>query len=889
MLAITTVVVFALNSSCKEPPKTNAVAGKDFQHVHLMHLDGFRPDVFRSLLEGGQLPHFKFLLDGVSLDGFNSGGKVSYVASTVDKSETMKVIQSYLTSRRDTEVVGWWQFSRESLAFKNFWLNPEDVIDYAVGLRFPMSANLFDFLTTRDDHNVTAGFSLHRRGVDFRNYSRNYVEGATAVFRHTYYDQTDTTMRGVLGMYRRFATSTTAERLPTLSTSLLAAADEFGHLKGVLGDKPEACINRSEEEDPYRIVFERLGDPRENHLRQHREDYFYESSESKLCFRIPEVELYADAGEGGSNAAGRARKAPVQADYVLGMMVIDMQLSRLIETLRSIHLEGERAFWKEPKRSGIQAYRQGGQKEGTLFERTLFVFTGDHGMVHTAAMVGPDNQEEPNPARNTRFSRVHTLIQYLNRKLDLETYPKTNNSIEVPDGVEIGIDNDQMPLRLQLSHLAWQSGSHEAREVAEARAWAKEYIQTVKEGLKDALYKQYWYLLLFRKLIIDPKIDADLGPIEDRIEPLLTSLYLRGRPAYMNSELRVNGEFFDRQIRLVYGGGARNNAELFIPSKSDAGWTWENRPSLQQIRNYRGGRLLEALKDHPSVGLVFIRENNADVSIDSLPDEMSIRVIDREGNEGVISVRRGKFQQLVYDYRLANGSSGDPLRLGFGARMPEQFGTYDQWNTRSVEDEVYYHNVVAGMGSYLYSSNPSIGDITITHSQGWNFGTNSGGHGGVHRGEKLTVMMVAGPGIKKGDLKSRARYVADERGEVHEAPAGLEFYPTVVDIPPTILDWLGYEELALTRFSRSQEFRDHLRDWVAEQREDIVTNLDNMPNVRRFLQEARLGHLKLSEFTPQIRTLLRFMPSELDEELYKRAKNEAKREDGNILILERAQ
>ena len=78
---------------------------EDFRHVHLMHLDGFRPDVFKELLDSGQLPHFEFLLKGVQLEGFQSAGKISYQASTVDKTETFKAIQSYLTSRRDTEVV----------------------------------------------------------------------------------------------------------------------------------------------------------------------------------------------------------------------------------------------------------------------------------------------------------------------------------------------------------------------------------------------------------------------------------------------------------------------------------------------------------------------------------------------------------------------------------------------------------------------------------------------------------------------------------------------------------------------------------------------------------------------------------------------------------------
>jgi hypothetical protein len=51
------------------------------------------------------------------------------------------------------------------------------------------------------------------------------------------------------------------------------------------------------------------------------------------------------------------------------------------------------------------------------------------------------------------------------------------------------------------------------------------------------------------------------------------------------------------------------------------------------------------------------------------------------------------------------------------------------------------------MGSYLHSDNPAIGDLTVMNSQGWNFGDNAGGHGGLHREEKITVMIASGPGI----------------------------------------------------------------------------------------------------------------------------------------------
>src|SRR5262249_46003925 len=105
------------------------------RHVHMMHLDGFHADLFRVMLEAGMLPHFDFLL---------SRGKLSYSAATVDKSETFKVIQSYLTSRLDTEITAWWFFDRETFRFHNYWLDPVDVVGYALGLEFPRSPTIFD-------------------------------------------------------------------------------------------------------------------------------------------------------------------------------------------------------------------------------------------------------------------------------------------------------------------------------------------------------------------------------------------------------------------------------------------------------------------------------------------------------------------------------------------------------------------------------------------------------------------------------------------------------------------------------------------------------------------------------------------------------------------------
>src|SRR5262249_15327560 len=153
---------------------------------------------------------------------------------------------------------------------------------------------------------------------------------------------------------------------------------------------------------------------------------------------------------------------------------------------------------------------------------------------------------------------------------------------------------------------------------------------------------------------------------------------------------------------------------------------------------------------------------------------------------------------------IDRGSGGDPL--AYGDLADGRWRTYNEWNDLSVERQHAYHNAVAGMGAYLYSTNSSIGDITAMHAQGWNFGDNAGGHGGLDRDEKLTAMMISGPGITPGALMSEVRV----GGEGSVRPTN----PTVLDIAPTVLRWLGYGDHALEDFARG-DFPAHLDAWVA--------------------------------------------------------------------------
>ncbi len=815
--------------------------------VHLMHLDGFRSDLFRALLEARMLPSFAVLAQRA---------KLSYQASTVDKSETMKVIESYLTSRRDTHVAGWWQFSRDGFAFKNFWLDPVEVVNYALGLEFPLYPTVFDAVAARGG--VTAsGFGLHRRSVPFANYARAYVEGGTAAFKHTYFDQVHATMGATIRVFERTAR---AGQPPAFSTSLLAAADEYSHLRGVIrapepGSRAgEFCFTRksgdARKDDRLERIFkivdedhERLGGLLQQELREGRYvgyGYFsqverrgvFSKETKKLCIRVPRLTAHAGNADAVPALPGPSTTEYADPFYVLGMIVIDYELGRLVDTMRSIRFGADgRTRIESGTRRGLLSYLRAKRLEGSLFEQTLFLFTGDHGMVDSKYKMVRPNPKHPD-ADIRPGSLDHSFIESLNRRLGLDTGSKEVGAL---GGERFGIDDALQPANIAMPHkfTAWQSPR--IRQLTqEAHHWATGFLREVKDGLKNSLHREYWYLFFLRKMIVNPKVDAGVAEYEPMAIDVLAKLYLKGVPEYQAAERESLRVFYDGSVRMVYGGGARNNAEFFLPTGRPGGGTsWASRPTFDEILAARPGTrpevsLIDTLRTHSGVGLLFVRKNNGEISHEALlPARMEILVMDRAGHRGTISVERDpRNGELGYGYRLEPGSEADPL----GYLRPDHtgwaHGSYSEWNDLSVRERHSYHNVVAGMGSYLYSRNPAIGDITLMHSQGWNFGDNSGGHGGVHREEKITVMMASGPGISQGELFA----TAPRRSE--------PVHPTVVDPAPTALKWLGYGENALGDFARDG-FESYLRAWVSSQRASCPG--DALTLIRESIRSAGVG------------------------------------------------
>ena len=864
---------------------------EDVRHVHLMHIDGVRPDLFKKMLKAGQLPHFQFLL---------KRGKISYAAATVDKSETMKVIQSYLTSKIDTKVVGWWQFDRTSFQFRNFWLNPIEIMNYALGLEFPVYPTVYDYFAFRKK-NQLAGFTLHRRGVPFDNYGRAYAEGGMAVKKHTYFDQAHATMESLRYLIKREVRKIEAsgggiDDLPVLTTSLMAPADEFGHLQGVykpsgffyfLNLSTSCFINRK----PYKIFFEFIendsestifarGLDRDRNLLGHPEvAHFniYYPDDDRLCIQLPKLTEYIK-DEKDRHISTRKRHA--HRDYALGLIMADIELGNLINTLRSVDLStGKPRYIEDLDKKGIGDYLHNGKSEKNLFEQTLFIIFSDHGMTDC-------------PNKMTSASKASNYLDFiglLNRDLALTTAEngKTLKQLHRGDvqSIFLGVDDKALPLELALPHRFidqpfWSLSAREKmvlhKKITEAEAFSQNFIRVILSidghlvaNLKKEVLKKYWWLLIFRDDIVEPRFDATVEAGKKQAAELIAQLYLKGDPEYVKYEQVALRNFYDQHVRLVYGGGARNNAELFLPAKKNRDgqgvYVWDRRPSYKEILNFRpgsGGNLIQTLVANPGVDLIFIRQNNAQIAKGkAVKGPMKITVINAHGDKGIITVKRDEpTGELLFSYAV-DGSSRDPL--GYNSDRPADrtdpgtFATYSEWNDLSIAKKHYYHNGVAGMGSYLYSNNPAIGDVTITHRQNWNFGGNSGGHGGVHREEKLIMFMVSGPGITAGDrLMARQRYQTDDSG--HVQPGRAETHPTLLDAIPTIYQWLGVSENDLNKFAQS-DFQIYLEQWAALQQQQILGHLDLLEDE---VERIGIGRPEFESIKGPIKQLLQFITSQ---------------------------
>jgi hypothetical protein len=483
------------------------------------------------------------------------------------------------------------------------------------------------------------------------------------------------------------------------------------------------------------------------------------------------------------------------------------------------------------------SYIESGKLEGTLFEQTMFIIFGDHGMMDTPSYMGPSDPTHPDTHRASNSLAV-PFLDYLDQGLGLST---VGSGDVAPDQL-IGVNYEVLPERLSVPHRFkdWQSPQISAL-TDEARAFAGGFFADANGAISSPAIEQHWWLQFLKTMLIDPRAEA-LGTAEARAIDVISELYLRGESDYVAAVADGNRAFYDKHVRMVYGGGALNNAELFLPVCSGTSCSWKTRPTSQQVLDYRGPngqKLLDVVRANPGVGLIFVREGNEQIAEGKpLPDRMQIRVMDRFGNEGVITVRNSG-GELKFHYKAL--TSTDPLGTGSYGKGAGTELSYREWNDRGVKEGFYYPNVVGGIGHYLYSANPATGDLLIMHAQGWNFGNNAGGHGGVHREEKLTMMLVSAPGIEPGTLL---------------ASDGAS--PTLLDVAPTALSWLGESKTAFADFAKTK-FATYLTEWSNRQRDDILGQLGGVDELARALEATGFDGGRIDQFRTRLTRLLQFV------------------------------
>ena len=144
------------------------------------------------------------------------------------------------------------------------------------------------------------------------------------------------------------------------------------------------------------------------------------------------------------------------------------------------------------------------------------------------------------------------------------------------------------------------------------------------------------------------------------------------------------------------------------------------------------------------------------------------------------------------------------------------------------------------------------------------------------------MLLASGPQIKRGALQSESFYrtTSGPQGEVQVVETRDRTHPTLLDIIPTALVWLGYGEEALSRFSRNG-FESHLAEWTSRQKSELLVQLGSVTDLQRALTEVGLDGFDTDRFRNRLRRLLQFVPERPPDLPDYRDY----REDGNLLLL----
>ena len=252
----------------------------------------------------------------------------------------------------------------------------------------------------------------------------------------------------------------------------------------------------------------------------------------------------------------------------------------------------------------------------------------------------------------------------------------------------------------------------------------------------------------------------------------------------------IRGTYQDRlkvfgQARIVAVDDGNRRTVLSLR----VGDEWRARPTLEQIERFGrdfGGPAINKdprpfwdvlLAELPKGHLAAVRDGTDRVLIS---DGVGRATVERETPHGVttsapvgsVPVRASApLRAPAETYRYTVVGAADPLGLTShppAARLIDgQFHTSQQWLEGTSGSAT--PDMVAQIVDYFDSSRS--GDVVLFSTDGWQFATsNRGGHGSVTRDDMQITLLMAGPGVAPGRRSAPVR---------------------IVDLPPTLLDFLG--------------------------------------------------------------------------------------------------
>lgn len=225
-------------------------------------------------------------------------------------------------------------------------------------------------------------------------------------------------------------------------------------------------------------------------------------------------------------------------------------------------------------------------------------------------------------------------------------------------------------------------------------------------------------------------------------------------------------ERFYNGFSVIVANNGRN-ASLYVRHNPEGRWippermpSWEEKPTWEELRNYQTPSgavdLVEKLRHAKGVRFVIGQSRKGEVAIFSAAGESIIKT-------------QGPGGGSLFAYGVVSGE--DPLGYRSDPRaaklMDGDYHPSREWLNATCD--LSQADVVAQLPSLFES--PCAGDLFVVAADEWDFEeVNMSSHGGFLKGEMQVPLVIAGPRIRKGTI-----------GTVR-----------IVDIMPTILDYLGY-------------------------------------------------------------------------------------------------